>query len=153
MESFQLWKLISEKWLMQQTEPRCLCGFVCTNICLVMHSFNQCLRCLIRWICLHADVFLLLLTGRLVRLARGSDDQLLFPFTQIPCCVCQHHHLGLGHLPLLPKTQSKSALQEVKGPFFLMFLLICPWKMYFYWLFVRILMCAGWQSALGAAVG
>lgn len=46
-------------------------------------------------------------TGGLVRLACSSDDQLLFSVPQISCCVHQLYHFRVGHVPLLPQTQSK----------------------------------------------
>lgn len=52
---------------------------------------------------------LFLYTGGLVCLACGSDDQLLLPLAQIPRCVHQLYHLRVGHISILPQTQSKSA--------------------------------------------
>lgn len=59
----------------------------------------------------YANLCCVLPAGRLVCLACSSDDQLLLPSAQIPRCVRQHYHLRVGHLPLLPQTQSKWATQ------------------------------------------
>lgn len=55
--------------------------------------------------------FALLHLGRLLRMARCSDDQLLLRLCQISGHLHQLHHLRLGRLSVLPQTQSKSTSQ------------------------------------------
>ena len=42
-----------------------------------------------------------------MRVARRADGELLLPVAEIPRRLRQHHHLGLGHLPILPEAQGR----------------------------------------------
>lgn len=69
--------------------------------------FSKVLTFLISYLASSSAFPFFLPTGGLVRLACSSDDQLLFSVAQISCGVHQFHHFRMGHVSLLPQTQSK----------------------------------------------